>query len=87
MVPLAFLFYSCSFLVWCRGDWSGRSSPRRLFLRRRNVDVSRRTARDSESRVHGEHSGLLEQVGFGALIGLAIGLAGGWLLGLARRER
>jgi NhaP-type Na+/H+ or K+/H+ antiporter len=30
---------------------------------------------------------LLEQVGFGALIGLAIGLAGGWLLGLARRER
>jgi len=29
---------------------------------------------------------IVEQLGFGALIGLAIGLAGGWLLGLARRR-
>ena len=29
---------------------------------------------------------IVEQLGFGALIGLAIGLAGGWLLGLARRK-
>src|SRR5664280_2495578 len=29
---------------------------------------------------------VVEQLGFGALIGLAIGLAGGWLLGLARRK-
>ncbi len=30
---------------------------------------------------------MVEQLGFGALIGLAIGLAGGWLLGLARRKQ
>ncbi len=30
---------------------------------------------------------IVEQLGFGALIGLAIGLAGGWLLGLAHRRR
>jgi NhaP-type Na+/H+ or K+/H+ antiporter len=30
---------------------------------------------------------IVEQLGFGALIGLAIGLAGGWLLGLARRKQ
>jgi len=29
---------------------------------------------------------IVEQLGFGALIGLVIGLAGGWLLGLARRK-
>jgi NhaP-type Na+/H+ or K+/H+ antiporter len=29
---------------------------------------------------------IVEQLGFGALIGLAIGLAGGWLLALARRK-
>ena len=29
---------------------------------------------------------MVEQLGFGTLIGLAIGLAGGWLLGLARRK-
>jgi NhaP-type Na+/H+ or K+/H+ antiporter len=29
---------------------------------------------------------IVEQLGFGALIGLAIGLGGGWLLGLARRK-
>ena len=29
---------------------------------------------------------IVEQLGFGAFIGLAIGLAGGWLLGLARRK-
>jgi NhaP-type Na+/H+ or K+/H+ antiporter len=29
---------------------------------------------------------IVEQLGFGALVGLAIGLAGGWLLGLARRK-
>src|SRR5208337_1648372 len=29
---------------------------------------------------------IVEQLGFGALIGLAIGLAGGWLLGRARRK-
>ena len=29
---------------------------------------------------------IVEQLGFGALIGLAIGLAGGWSLGLARRK-
>src|SRR5271167_271678 len=29
---------------------------------------------------------IVEQLGFGALIGLAIGLAGGWLLDLARRK-
>lgn len=29
---------------------------------------------------------IVEQLGFGALIGLAIGLAGGWLLSLARRK-
>ena len=28
----------------------------------------------------------MEQLGFGALVGLAIGLAGGWLLGFARRK-
>ncbi len=28
-----------------------------------------------------------EQLGFGVLVGLAIGLAGGWLLGLARRKQ
>jgi len=30
---------------------------------------------------------LLEQLGYGTAIGLAIGLAGGWLLGLAQRRR
>jgi NhaP-type Na+/H+ or K+/H+ antiporter len=29
---------------------------------------------------------LLEQLGYGALVGLGIGLAGGWLLGFARRK-
>jgi NhaP-type Na+/H+ or K+/H+ antiporter len=29
---------------------------------------------------------IVEQLGFGALVGLAIGLAGGWLLGFARRK-
>src|SRR5271157_1572576 len=29
---------------------------------------------------------IVQQLGFGALVGLAIGLAGGWLLGLARRK-
>lgn len=29
---------------------------------------------------------IVEQLGFGALVGLAIGLTGGWLLGLARRK-
>jgi len=29
---------------------------------------------------------IVEQLGFGALVGLAIGLVGGWLLGLARRN-
>jgi NhaP-type Na+/H+ or K+/H+ antiporter len=29
---------------------------------------------------------VVEQLGFGALVGLAIGLGGGWLLGLARRK-
>jgi sodium/hydrogen antiporter len=29
---------------------------------------------------------IVEQLGFGALVGLTIGLAGGWLLGLARRK-
>ena len=29
---------------------------------------------------------LVEQLGYGALVGLGIGLAGGWLLGLARRK-
>jgi NhaP-type Na+/H+ or K+/H+ antiporter len=29
---------------------------------------------------------MLEQLGYGTLIGLAVGLAGGWLLGLARRK-
>ena len=29
---------------------------------------------------------IVEQLGFGALVGLAIGLVGGWLLGLARRK-
>ncbi len=29
---------------------------------------------------------IVEQLGFGVLVGLAIGLAGGWLLGLARRK-
>jgi NhaP-type Na+/H+ or K+/H+ antiporter len=42
----------------------------------------------------GQHAGsgagmltgfLVEQLGYGTLIGLAVGLAGGWLLGLARR--
>ncbi len=30
---------------------------------------------------------IVEQLGFGALVGLAIGLGGGWLLGLARRKQ
>lgn len=30
---------------------------------------------------------LVEQLGYGTLIGLAVGLAGGWLLGLARRRQ
>ena len=29
---------------------------------------------------------MVEQLGFGVIVGLAIGLAGGWLLGLARRK-
>ncbi|SAL06249.1 sodium/hydrogen exchanger [Caballeronia arationis] len=29
---------------------------------------------------------LLEQIGYGALVGLGVGLAGGWMLGLARRK-
>ena len=29
---------------------------------------------------------IVEQLGFGVIVGLAIGLAGGWLLGLARRQ-
>jgi len=42
------------------------------------------------AKIEGETTSLMqfivEQLGFGALVGLAIGLTGGWLLGLARRK-
>ncbi len=42
------------------------------------------------ARIEGKAASLMqfivEQLGLGALIGIAIGLAGGWLLGLARRK-
>ena len=42
------------------------------------------------AKIEGETTSLMqfivEQLGFGALVGLAIGLPGGWLLGLARRK-
>jgi NhaP-type Na+/H+ or K+/H+ antiporter len=40
--------------------------------------------------VHGEKASLMqfivEQLGYGVLVGLGVGLAGGWLLGMARRR-
>jgi len=45
----------------------------------------------ADGRTEGSHSSLIrfiiEQLGFGAIIGLAIGLAGGWLLGAAQRRK
>ena len=42
------------------------------------------------AKIEGETTSLMqfivEQLGFGALVGLVIGLTGGWLLGLARRK-